>query len=88
MPKTGNRKSLDELEKEVWAPAPSMLETEAVPVTLDQAKEIPFQQREEISLNGEWQMVWDGEEEERLFSPVWADSIPAHIPCSVHNGSF
>lgn len=88
MSKTGNRKSLDELEKEIWAPAPSMLETEAVPVTLNQEEKIPYLQREEISLNGEWQMVWDGEEGERLSSTDWEGSIPAHIPCSVHTALF
>ena len=89
------RKSLDELEKECWAPAPSMLEEPPVWVTLD--KEPPGELKErglyddeekEIALNGLWEMAWDGEESERLSGRSWEGSIPAQIPCSVHTALF
>ncbi len=89
------RKSLDELEKECWAPAPSMLEEPPVWVALDkeppgELKERGFSDDEEkeIALNGLWEMAWDGEESERLSGRSWEGSIPAQIPCSVHTALF
>ena len=57
----GIRKSLDELEKEAWAPKPSMLETPAVMTGLDADRKVVIKDTENrVSLNGIWQMVWDG----------------------------
>lgn len=55
----GIRKSLDELEKEAWAPKPSMLETPAVMTGLDADRKVVIKDTENrVSLNGIWQMVW------------------------------
>ena len=87
----GRRKSLDELEKESWAPAPSMLELPSVWVPLYRElpgnvseKEFSYHKEEGISLDGLWEAAWDGEEEERLAGGEWEGSILAKIPCSVH----
>ena len=86
----GIRKSLDELEKEAWAPKPSMLETPAVMTGLDADRKVVIKDTENrVSLNGIWQMVWDGDERERLdLSVPWKDSIPANVPCSVHTALY
>lgn len=86
----GIRKSLDELEKEAWAPKPSMLETPAVHVDLDKDSRVFMKDsRQQISLNGNWEMIWDGEEEERLNPAIpWENSIPANVPCSVHTALY
>lgn len=81
----GNRKSLDDIEREAWAPKPSMLDTPAVKLSLqDGPARMEGCKRESISLNGEWRMAWGGTQKERIQNDSWEDSIPAQVPCSVH----
>ena len=86
----GIRKSLDELEREEWAPGPSMLDEPVVVVKLDTGREVVTpHKKSRVSLNGIWQMVWDGDEAKRLDPAVsWEDSIPAKIPCSIHTALY
>lgn len=92
MDKIGRRRSLDELEKEAWAPGPSMLDAPAVRVELKENtrdKKICGGENGSYSLNGSWEMIWDGKEEERLKEDQpWEGSIQAQIPCSVHTALY
>lgn len=91
MDKIGWRKSLDELEKEIWAPGPSMLDTPAVKTELREKPGgmVKPEIQKPFSLNGSWEMIWDGTEEERLGpESVWAGSIYGEIPCSVHTALY
>ncbi len=84
------RRSLDELEKELWACGPSLLdlpETEMLLLPGDQPKHC--ERLPEQSLNGAWEMAFDGDEEQRLEpSAPWKDAVQAQVPCSVHTALF
>ena len=83
-----HRKSLDELEKELCKPGPSMLETPPISVTLEKQSGIPLKKRETLSLNGAWEAAWGQTEEESLSGKPWKSAISANIPCSVHTALF
>lgn len=87
--KLGRRKSLDEVEKQIWKPGASMLDAPVIQIALEDKNPV-FEGREKevLSLNGNWEMAWDGDETERLGVKAWEDSFSAAIPCSVHTALF
>lgn len=76
-------KSLDELEKSIYSPAPSPMDSEAVCVKLHEGAADHPAGNIIISLDGIWEMAESGNTD-RIYGG-WADSIPARIPGSVHN---
>ncbi len=78
-------KSLDELEKEGWAPGPSPLESPVQEPGLlpGELFREPFAGQGKRSLDGIWQMAEGGSKKERL-EGQWTDAIEASVPCSVH----
>ena len=84
------RKSLDELEKEAWAPGPSMLDMpEERLETAEEMLKIPKIKETFFSLNGTWRMAADRSIEECVDSDAgFQDAVKAEIPCSVHTALF
>lgn len=83
-------KSLDQLEKEYWNPAPSALESEACIISLE--SDFNYSHCKPVykqSLCGEWEMVCDGYTVDRTDNGKnWGNSVVANIPCTVHTALF
>ena len=76
-------KSLDQLDRESFAPGPSPISGEAVVVELSPGNPTESRGPLCLSLNGEWRLAEGGAEAQRL-SGTWQDAIPAAVPGSVH----
>lgn len=87
-------KSLDDIDRELFAPAPSPLsDTPAVTVRLSPGAERSTQpSRRVLSLDGTWEMLGvpkgRGDERALLQGKGWEDAISAEIPCSVQTALF
>ncbi|MCY4537071.1 MAG: beta-mannosidase [Chloroflexi bacterium] len=76
-------KSLDQVDRESFGPAPSPVSGQAVKVALSPGKSADSDGPLRLSLDGEWLMADGGSEEQRL-SGFWNDAMPALVPGSVH----
>ncbi|GBC96140.1 Exo-beta-D-glucosaminidase [bacterium HR16] len=86
-------KSLDDIDRELFAPAPSPLSGSPVHVRLVPGAERALQSpRKVLSLDGRWEMLGvdkgRGDERSLLSGRGWQGSIPAEIPCSVQTALF
>lgn len=82
-------RSLDELEKEIFNPKPSVFESQAT--VLDEIDEIITEKSSvsRISLNGEYQLIDGGTVADRTdLSKNWENSVKADIPQTVHTSLF
>ncbi len=80
----GELKSLDQVDRELFGPAPSPVRGQADMVALSPGKFRDVNGPTRLSLDGEWLMAEGGTEEGRL-SGLWKDAIPALVPGSVHS---
>jgi beta-mannosidase len=78
-------KSLDQVDRESFAPAPAPMSGDARPVELAPAAAEHADEPLRISLDGGWEMAAGGAEGERL-AGEWADALPAVVPGSVQTG--
>jgi len=76
-------KSLDEIEREEFAPRFTPWDDEAELVALDDSHTTHPQGMEVLSLDGPWQLAEGGKLADRL-GGQWSDAIPANVPGSVH----
>ncbi|MCY4072963.1 MAG: beta-mannosidase [Chloroflexi bacterium] len=76
-------KSLDEIEREEFAPRYTPWDDEAELVALDDSPVAHPQGIEVLSLDGPWQLAEGGKLADRL-GGQWSDAIPANVPGSVH----
>ena len=76
-------KSLDEIDREEFAPRFTPWDTEPEAVALDASPIAHPPGREVLSLDGSWQLAEGGKLADRLGGP-WPDAIPANVPGSVH----
>ncbi len=77
--------SLDQKEKLFWNPAISPMEREPEIINIEKEfKSIDVESLPTFSLDGEWDMIWDGKAEDRLIDSKWEGAIKANVPCSVH----
>ena len=77
-------KSLDEIEREQFAPRFSPWDEEAAPVDLNDSPITHPQGLEALSLDGAWRLAEGGKLADRLRGQ-WLDAIPALVPGSVHS---
>lgn len=75
-------KSLDQIEFEGLNPRNRMREIEAITIPFQTKAMLESKAPEVISLDGEWEMVQDGNTD-RVYGE-WEDVIPAMVPGSVH----
>ena len=75
-------KSLDQIDRELFAPGPSPLEGPARTVALSSGKAARAAGPPVISLNEGWEMAAGGEASQRLTS-AWPEALPAVVPGSV-----
>ena len=76
--------SLDQIDIESYKAGPSPLDTKAVKVDLKKSSLKLKKGPDDFYLNGQWEMAEGGLEARRL-AIDWTDSMPAHIPGSVHS---
>lgn len=76
--------SLDEVDFASYAPGPSPLDSEAVPVDLQAGAARHAEAPPALVLDGVWQMAEEGVESARIAGGDWDDAIPARVPGSVH----
>ncbi len=81
--KIRKRKSLDEVDRDIYNPGPSPLELPVKKVKLLKGGKPLNTNSLYFSLDGTWQLIEGGEVDERLNSK-WEESIPANVPGSVH----
>lgn len=85
-------KSLDDLGRERFAPAPSPLSGTPITVRLSRGAERSSQTPRKVSLDGTWEMlgVPKGKGDERALcqGEGWQNALPAEIPCSVQTALF
>ena len=77
------QKSLDEIEREEFAPRFTPWDAEPELVALDDSPITHPQGMEVLSLDGAWQLAEGGKLADRL-GGEWTDAIPANVPGSVH----
>lgn len=81
LPETSERKSLDEVELELFHPGPSPLsgEAERIVLSIEEGSTPHAAVREACSLDGDWELAAeiDGK-------PAWEQAVPAAVPGSVH----
>ena len=80
----GEVKSLDQIDRESFAPAPSPISGQADTVALSPGSAVVSGGPVRLSLDGEWLMADGGTEAQRL-TGAWTDAIPAVVPGSVHS---
>lgn len=78
------RKSLDQIEKEMFNPGVMPFETNCQSIVLAQKEYIMSSPNADYCLDGIWQMCEEGNEKERINLP-WLDSVEAYVPGSVHS---
>lgn len=76
-------KSLDEIEREEFAPRFTPWDAEPELVTLDDSPVSHPQGMQVLSLDGPWQLAEGGKLADRL-DGAWSDALPAQVPGSVH----
>jgi len=81
--KIKKRKSLDEIDKEMYHPGSSPLDIPVEKIELHRGDKSMDPDLLFFSLDGDWQMVEGGEETDRL-NTNWKNFIRADIPGSVH----
>jgi len=81
--KSDNRKSLDEVDREIYNPGSSPLDIPVEKVNLQNGEKSILSNPLNISLDGNWLMAEGGDERERL-NNTWEDPIPSIVPGSVH----
>lgn len=86
-------KSLDDLDRELFAPAPSPMSGTPVTVRLLPGAERALRtSRKVLSLDGAWEMLGvpkgRGDERALLRGEGWQDAITADVPCSVQTALF
>ena len=75
-------RSLDQIEYEQLNPRNRMLELREEHISLQKQTAVHPPKMNIVSLNGEWEMVQDGNTD-RVYG-VWEDAIPATVPGSIH----
>ena len=75
-------KSLDDIERAIYNPAPSPMDSTPVPVTLKEGAVEHALAPASILLDGTWDMA-EGGNADRIYGE-WEDCIPAQVPGSVH----
>ena len=81
--KIRKRKSLDEIDREMYHPGSSPLDIPVEKIKLQKGERSTDASSLFFSLDGDWQMIEGGEETERL-NTHWKEFIPAIVPGSVH----
>ncbi|MEJ5251245.1 MAG: beta-mannosidase [Chthonomonadetes bacterium] len=86
-------KSLDDIDRETFAPAPSPLSGKPVQVKLAPgAERVTESSRKVLSLDGTWQMLGlpkgTGDSRALLRGEGWHDAVQASVPCSVQTALF
>ncbi|MEK0316706.1 glycoside hydrolase family 2 protein [Cohnella sp. 56] len=76
-------KSLDEIDRDIFAPAGTPLEGAAIPAVLAAGAPKHPNGLRRTNLDGDWELAMEGTEGERL-GAAWSDAIPAAVPGSVH----
>ncbi|MFD2333430.1 glycoside hydrolase family 2 protein [Cohnella sp. GCM10020058] len=76
-------RSMDEIDREKFAPAGTPLEGDAIAVELTRGDKRHGEGVAKLSLDGAWELAMEGAETERLTVP-WTDAIAAEVPGSVH----
>ncbi|MBC7327393.1 beta-mannosidase [bacterium] len=86
-------KSLDDLDREVFAPSSSPFALPPIKIKLEKAKENSFKSpNSSIKLDGKWLMIGfprgKGNERKLIRGEGWEEAIEAEVPCSVQNALF
>ncbi len=81
--KIHKRKSLDEIDREMYNPGSSPLDIPIEKIKLQKGEKSILVSSLFFSLDGDWQMTEGGEETERI-NNTWKDFIPSNVPGSVH----
>lgn len=85
-----NASSLDKIERLTWNPKPTILDYPAETISLKHTQSITHEQGlTTFSLNGEWELIADGEHALRLNPQIpWTDAIKAPVPGTVHTALY
>jgi len=81
--KSDNRKSLDEVDRDIYNPGLSPLDLPVEKINLRKGEKSNISDPLKISLDGSWLMAEGGDERERL-NNTWKDPILSIVPGSVH----
>jgi len=82
-----DRKSLDELDREIFMAGVPLRELKSESIELSRGTSVNHPDIKLISLDGDWQIAEGGIKSERL-SGTWQDGIPAEVPGSIHSALF
>lgn len=83
----GKMKSLDELEKQGYNAIQSPKETNGNVIKLEEKQYCDYGCEKEYTLNGEWEIVSEGNNNDRLGND-WKESFKSQVPCDIHNALF
>lgn len=77
------QKSMDEIDRNSFAAKASPIEMTGIDMSETELNSFEISDLVKVSLDGVWQLAEGGTNEGRLLAP-WDDSMPAHIPGSIH----
>ena len=84
-----NTRTLDEVEKECFAPGPAPFDSPAELLQETVAFSLPGEEQTRISLNGDYLLADGGTVADRTACDGdWSDAIPARVPESVHTSLY
>lgn len=86
-------KSMDDVDRETFAPGPGPLESKPTPVKLEpESTPQPEFRSVQVSLDGPWQMLGmqrgTGDARQLVFGEGWDQAVAAEVPCSVQTALF